>query len=266
MITWWMAISASALAASESTQEQARVERTLLTCRTRAQELLDEPQALLASWDHCAEEAKDRGVEAAIPLILGERTLVELRLAHPELKAQDPLAWSLLVLKTQAARPEATLPFEAVKESWLKQVSDPSTRQNLDRVRTVTVRPASEDSDPQAQAVYDLVRRHIGDLGFKVSLPDEASAADSAIHLNLGIQSDSSVRKTSRMTFHEVEIQLQCSAPRYVRLDAEGAPLKVSGHSTPTLKDQAWREAADQAAAKLAEALLRQVVQTLYAD
>jgi hypothetical protein len=97
-----------------------------------------------------------------------------------------------------------------------------------------------------------------------VSLPDQAAAANSSIHFIVSGGQSVSVRRTSRMNFHEVTLNMTSGPIQYTALKRVGSPLSAQGFSTPTSPDQAFRDAADAAAKALAQAFLRQVVGELF--
>ena len=263
LLTLLSAQPAPASQATERMEQRQVADRQLLICRTRAAEVKGFPEEELAVWDVCLREAQTRKLTLAIPTIQGERALVELAQRSPELAKSDPVAHARAVLAIEASGPEIQLPIPVLREAWLLLVSDPSSRQNLNAVRTVTVR-VDEMKVDDAALVEELVRRHIGDMGFKVALPDEAAAANSSIHLMVSGTQSASIRRTSRMDFHEVTLNVSSGPVQYSTLKREGSPLSAQGFSTPTLPEQAFREAADAAAEGLAQAFLRQVVGELF--
>lgn len=249
--------------AAQVMEQRQVADRQLLICRTRAAEVKGFPDEELGVWDVCLREAQTRKLVLAIPLIQGERALVELAQRSPGLEKSDPVAHARAVLAIEASGPQVQLPIPVLREAWLLLVSDPSSRQNLAAVRTVTVRVDDLQVDDAAM-VEELVRRHIGDMGFKVALPDEAAAANSSIHFMVSGSQSASIRRTSRMNFHEVTLNVSSGPIQYSTLKREGSPLSAQGFSTPTLQDQAFREAAEAAAEGLAHAFLRQVVGELF--
>ncbi|MFT5586998.1 MAG: hypothetical protein ACI9VR_004603 [Cognaticolwellia sp.] len=247
-----------------SVLEQRQVaDRQLLICRTRAAEFKGFPEEELSVWDVCLREAKTRELTLAIPLIQGERALVELEQKSPGLAQRDPITHARAVLAIEASSPDVLLPISDLRVAWLLLISDPSSRQNLDAVRTVTVRVEDLQVD-DADMVEELLRRHIGDMGFKVALPDDASAANSSIHFMVSGNQSASIRRTSRMDFHEITLNVSSGPIQYTSLKRQGSPLSAQGFSSPTLPDQAFREAADAASEGLAQAFLRQVVGELF--
>ncbi len=249
---------------SDTTAEQRQAaDRQLLICRTRAAEVKGFHDEELAVWDLCLKEATERKLVLAVPLIKGERALVGLDKRSPGLSTSDPVEHARSVLAIEASASDVQVPIGVLREAWLRLISDSTSRQNLDAVRTVTVRVDALQVDDAAM-VEELVRRHIGDMGFKVALPDEAAAEMSSIHLMISGSQSATTRRTSRMTFHEVTLNVSSGTVQYASLKREGSPLSAHGTSSPTLEDQAFREAAEAAAEGLAQAFLRQVVGELF--
>ncbi len=263
-LTLLSAQSTPSPAPQDSVVEQRQdADRHLLICRTRASEFKGFPQEELAVWDVCLKEANTRKLSLAIPLIQGERALVVLKESKPGLAESDPIAYARAVLTIEASSSDLQLPLPDLSQAWLLLVSNPSSRQNLEAVRTVTVR-VDELKVDDAALVEELLRRHIGDMGFKVSLPDQADAANASIYFTVSGNQSASIRRTSRMNFHEVTLNMTTGPIEYTALNRERSPLSAQGFSTPTSPDQAFRDAADAAAKALAQAFLRQVVGELF--
>lgn len=256
-------LSAQPVPETGATTQRQDAERQLLICQTRAAEVKGFPEEELAVWDVCFQEASERKISLALPLIKGHRALVELEQRNPGLAKSDPVAHARAVLAVEASGSDVQIPIQVLREAWLRLVSDPTARQNLESVRTVTVRVEDLKVDDPAM-VEELVRRHIGDMGFKVALPDEAAAAGSSIHFMVSGTQTAAIRRTSRMNFHEVTLSVSSGPVQYSTLKREGSPLTAQGTSSPTLADQAFREAAEAAAEGLAQAFLRQVVGELF--
>ncbi len=271
MISLLLAVSLAA-DTSKMRTDMARLDPAevyVMTCRTAADEADSDWDRVIDVWWTCDAEARRRELTEALPQIRGEIALAEVERDFGHLRAEAPLDFARIVLAVSAQRREVQLPFSAVLAAWHRVVSDNEARLNLDDVRTVTVRMLPNDSGTaeQREKLAGLLRREVGDLGFKISPEDQAEAADAAIMVFLEptfreVQEGDASR--GHLSGWEVEIKTQ--PIRYKVRDVKGAPLRVRERADYREAEDAVSVAMEASAAAFAEALLLQVVREVYKD
>lgn len=241
----------------------------VMTCLTAADEAGEDWAKVIDIWWTCDAEARRRELDGALPLIRGQIAMAEVERDYGHLRTEAPVDFARIVLAVSAQRREVKLPFESVLGAWHRVMADNEARLNLEDVRTVTVRMLPNDSGTaeQRERLSALIRKEIGDMGFKISPEDQADAADAAIMVFMepGFrEAQEGDPSRGRLSGWEVEIKTQ--PIRYKAREVKGPPLRVTERADYRDSDEAAGVAMEAAAAAFAEALLLQVVREVYTD
>ncbi len=241
----------------------------VMTCRTAADEAGQDWTRVIDVWWTCDAEARRRELGEAQPLIRGEIAMAEVERDFGHLRTEAPVDFARIVLAVSAQRREVQLPYDAVEAAWLRVMADNEARLNLEDVRSVTVRmlPNNSGTAEQRDMLAALLRREIGDLGFKISPEDQAEAADAAIMVfaEPGFR-EAQEGDASRGRLSGWEVELKTQPIRYKTREVKGPPLRVTERADYREADDAVSVAMEACAASFAQALLLQVVREVYTD
>lgn len=240
------------------------------TCELNAQEheQYGDWTAALAAWESCLKDARRQELGDVQPRIDGRIILARMKLLYGDMQSSDPLGYSKVVLATVAQHPSAEFPVEVVRKAWLRLLQDNEHRHNSP-IRSVTVRwMDSEGGTPEQLAQLDkLLRRHIGDMGFKLPAADSADAGkvDVMLWLQAELRAGGEQEYDEGILFEEF-VMVTGQAPKFRNRDARGARIEERESVTAGSRGEARAQAIEAAAASVAEDLLLQVVRQLYTD
>lgn len=258
----------SLVAGATSLSELSNSERYLMLCEAEAEEEDGDWEDIVEVWEACVVEAGKRGHDDMLARHRGNLSYARLRLEHGDLPETQPVAFARILLETQANQPDALLPFDVVRDAWLRLMADPAEQQNLVQVRTVTIRmqPMEGADREQTVRIEDLLERYIGDLGFKVVDSKEASAADSAILLF--VQPEVVHLQEADLDKGKLEgwqVTLRTQPVRFKRLEKQGAHLNASARADLDTQAEALDAALNDACQALAQELLLHVIAQVFA-
>jgi len=225
------------------------------------------PEAAVQVWHDCIQEADHRGYDDLGPYLRGRLILSQARRDYGRREASDPLLYSRIVLATAAQNPDALFSDELINKHWHRLLADKETRQNMTSVRTVTLRWLNKSElDPDVYSMLEQnVRRFVGDMGFKVSLPQTAQAGDAAIIVMLegGIARGEPVIE-GPLTFHVVEATLESMPVKFKQRNTRGAPVKASHAAQAIRPEEAHAEVLETVSRKFAHQFQHRVVTEVF--
>ncbi len=203
------------------------------------------PEAAIQVWHDCFQEAEHRGYKALSPILRGNLIVAQTRRDYGRREAADPLLYSRIVLATVAQNTDATFPVDLVDKHWHRLMTDPATRQNMSSVQTVTLRWLNKSEiDPVTYGLLEQnLRRHVGDMGFKVSLPDTAQAGEAKIMVMLegGIHTGEPVVEGT-LTYTAVDSTLESMPVKFKERRTRGAPVKATYQARSIRPEEAHAE------------------------
>ena len=226
-----------------------------------------DPEAAVQVWHDCIQEAEHRGYKGLSPHLRGQLILAQTQRDYGRRESADPLLYSRIILATVAQNPDARFPDELVDTHWHRLLVDNETRQNMTSVRTVTLRWLNRgDLDP---VIYDQLeqnlRRFVGDMGFKVSLPKTAQAGDASIIVMLeGEIAKGDPIIEGPLTFHGVEATLESMPVKFKQRNTRGAPIKTTYSAQAIRPEDAHTEAMTAATQAFARQFQHRVVTEVF--
>ena len=271
MIPWLIATSLAA-DTSKMRSDMARLDPAevyVMTCLTAADEAGQDWDRVIDVWWTCDAEARRRELDQALPHIRGQIAMAEVERDHGHLRTEAPVDFARVVLAVSAQRREVRLPFDEVLAAWHRVMADNEARLNLEDVRTITVRMLPNDSGTPEQRDHlaALIRKEVGDMGFKISPEDQADAAEASIMIFMEPRfREAQEGDPSRGRLSSWEVEIKTQPVRYKAREVKGPPLRVTESADYRDAEDAVGTAMEAAAASFAQALLLQVVREVYTD
>lgn len=226
------------------------------------------PGGAVDVWVSCGEELHKAGFYDRDAAVEGRLTLAKLDRDYAGLAERDPMAYARVLLITVAQHPNAEFPYTRVSSAWLSVINDPSVRQNLGNVRTVELRwdektPLDAATKSQLDA---LVRRYLGDAGFKVEPANSTAAAKAGITLRLGasVSAQAPVSYQGQTLLQVYSAEIHSDPVRFREINVTGPQLSATERADDPVTVKAHDAALDAAARSFASRMLIAVVTQVY--